>query len=76
MKVKKMEGKNKGILVDEIIKLEYEMFSRVNGIDGRAFCQDDYKTFYVIRYGQHNVFSYETLQSYKNDLFRSKKSKS
>lgn len=64
--------KDKGILVEEIIKLEYEMFSKVNGIDGRAFCQDDYKTFYVMRYSQHNVFSYETLQSYINDLLEAK----
>lgn len=59
---------NKKVLVNEIVKLEYKMFDKVKGIDGRASCQDNFNTFFVMRYSQFIVLSLETLENYKRDL--------
>lgn len=64
---------NKEFLIKGIIEKEYNMFNNVKGIDGRASCQDDYKTFFIMRYAQHNIFSEESLKSYKLDLEDAKK---
>lgn len=69
-----MNNKNveNNILINEIVELEYEMFDKVIGINGREPCQNDYKTFYIMRYSQHKVFSKQTLESYKDDLIKAK----
>lgn len=69
MKYKNLKN---NILINEVIELEYEMFDKVNGIDGRASCQDNYKTFYVMRYSQHQALSKETIKSYLEDLKEAK----
>lgn len=65
-------AQNKKQIINEIIKEEYEMFSSVKNIGGRASCQDDYKTFYVMRFSQHGLFGMRMLESYKSDLSRAK----
>lgn len=64
---------DKNFLIREIIKEEYDMFSKVQGLDGRSSCQDDYKTFFVMRYSQHNIFSIKSLENYKLDIIKAKK---
>ena len=59
---------DKDALINEIIDIEFSMFDKVNGMNGRAPCQNNFKTFYAMRYSQHNAFSEKTLLSYKNDL--------
>jgi len=59
---------DKDILINEIINIEFTMFDKVKGMNGRAPCQNNFKTFYAMRYSQHNAFSEKTLNSYKNDL--------
>ena len=59
---------DKDILINEIINIEFTMFDKVKGMNGRAPCQNNFKTFYSMRYSQHNAFSEKTLNSYKNDL--------
>lgn len=54
--------------IQQIIQKEWAMFDQVNGMGGRALCQDDWKTFYVMRYSQHNALGDKTLQSYLGDL--------
>lgn len=55
-------------IINEIIKIEWEMFQNVMGLNGRAPCQDDMRTFYIMRYSQHAAFKVTTLFSYKTDL--------
>lgn len=58
--------------MNEIIKLEYEMFDKVKSMGGRASCQDDFNTFFAMRYSQFIVLKEDTLESYKADLLRAK----
>lgn len=59
-------------VINSIIAEEWEMFDKVQNVNGRAVCQDDAKTFYIMRYGQFSVLSDETLESYLSDLRVSK----
>lgn len=59
---------DKTALIKEIIDKEWAFFDKVNNIGGRASCQDDNKTFYIMRGGQMSIWSEETLSSYNNDL--------
>lgn len=55
-------------LIDEIIKLEWPMFSGVKNAGGVASCQLDPQTFRIMRSSQHNTWSDALLESYYNDL--------
>ena len=55
-------------LISEILDLEWEMFSSVRNRDGRASCQEDPRTFRIIRSGGFMVWSRDTLESYRADL--------
>lgn len=55
-------------MIDEIIQLEWEQFDKVQNVGGRANCQDDFKTFYIMRHSQFALWSAATLASYKQDL--------
>lgn len=64
----KVQNTEKDTHINSIIEKEWEMFGRVINEGGRADCQDDHQTFYIMRYSQHNAFSLEALVSYGNDL--------
>lgn len=55
-------------LTDEIIKIEFDMFDKVKNEGGRASCQDDFKTFQIMRGAQFDAWSQEMRESYLNDL--------
>ena len=57
-------------LIDEIVALEWEMFSSVNNIGGRSSCQDEQETFEIMR--RCNLLTWPTamLSSYRADLYR------
>ena len=55
-------------MIEEIIALEWKMFDQVQNIGGRAFCQDDWTTFYIMRKSQFECFSEKTQQLYLEDL--------
>lgn len=55
-------------LINKIVLTEWHMFDKVINIGGRANCQDDEWTFYVMRYSQFNSLSHDTLTCYMNDL--------
>lgn len=55
-------------LIRKIIDLEWTVFQQVQGQDGRAACQQDLRTFEVMRHGQAMSWSVETLESYLADL--------
>lgn len=60
-------GKNKEELLNDIIKIENDMFQRVREAE-LSPCKDRQKTFKVMRQMTHSVLSKETLESYLEDL--------
>ena len=38
--------------VEKILQLEWNMFQKVENIGGRASCQEDFETFYIMRRSQ------------------------
>jgi hypothetical protein len=59
---------NKDYLISKIIELEWAFFQATQNIDGRADCQDDKKTFEIMRTAQAKIWSENTLESYLSDL--------
>jgi hypothetical protein len=55
-------------VINEIIDIEWKMFDKVKGIGGRASCQDDERTFYIMRYSNFCARSEKTNRSYLADL--------
>lgn len=52
----------------EIVALEWEQFDRVEGMFGRASCQDDLQSFFVYRLAQHLAFPRAALPYILDDL--------
>jgi hypothetical protein len=61
-------------LITEIVEIEWSMFQSVPNIGGRASCQDDWKTFEIMRSSQAASWSEAALESYLNDLKHAEKS--
>ncbi len=59
---------SRSALVNRIIELEWEMFSSVANVGGPASCQNDPRTFQIMRQSQAQTWSTELMQSYLNDL--------
>jgi hypothetical protein len=55
-------------LIKNILEYEWEMFTGTQNAGGRASCQDDKKTFLIMRNAQAEIWSTFTLVSYLNDL--------
>lgn len=55
-------------LVDTIVALEWEAFDKTQNEGGRASCQDDWKTFSIMRKSQYMTWTNEMLESYINDF--------
>lgn len=51
-------------LIENIISLEWDMFQKVKNIGGRAGCQDDHKTFTIMRRSQYENWTDEMLLCY------------
>lgn len=62
-------------LIDRIVEAEWKMFQDVPNIGGRAACQDDFKTFRIMRAGQSASWSEATLESYLDDLNKAESSR-
>lgn len=62
-------GKEEKIkLVEKIVAYEWEAFDKVQGIDGRATCQDDYNTFNIMRSSQYMAWNIELIESFIADF--------
>lgn len=55
-------------LTNEVIRLEWGMFTTAQNNGGRASCQDDWPTFEIMRRSQHMIWAMDTLDSYRADL--------
>ncbi len=53
---------------EKIIAIEWAMFDKVQNKGGRAFCQDDYRTFSIMRKSQYYTFDEELLRSVLADF--------
>lgn len=58
--------------IEKICALEWEMFQNVSNVGGRAPCQDDMKSFVIMRTSQAMSWSEGTLESYHIDLLEAK----
>lgn len=57
-------------LVDKIVKLEFKAFDKVKNEGGRAYCQNDWPTFYVMRKSQYLTWNRVMLTQYCYDFTR------
>ena len=57
-------------LVQDIIGIEWDMFSNVHNTGGKASCQNDREDFVIMRKSQFSTWSDETLASYLADLVK------
>ncbi|MDY6844837.1 MAG: DUF4125 family protein [Thermodesulfobacteriota bacterium] len=64
---------NREEFLDKIVEMEWKMFQNVQNRGGRAQCQDDFKTFEIMRKSQGISWSEGTLESYLNDLNEAKR---
>lgn len=55
-------------LVNELVRLEWDAFDKVDNEGGRADCQDDFETFSIMRKSQYYTWSSEMLKSYIHDF--------
>lgn len=60
------------MMIEEIVKREWEFFQDVHHTEGRADCQDDFETFYLQRKSQFEAFYENVLESYLKDLIAAK----
>lgn len=58
----------KDALVEELVRLEWEAFDKVENIGGRASCQDNRNTFSIMRKSQYLTWTEPMLRSYIHDF--------
>ena len=55
-------------LIEKVVDLEWDMFQNVENMDGNASCQEDPKTFKIMRSSQFEGWSKAALEGYLEDL--------
>ena len=55
-------------LINKLIKIEYECFSKTQNIGGRAKCQDNYDKFYIMRKAQWQSLTSSVITSVIEDI--------
>ncbi|WP_276950088.1 DUF4125 family protein [Acetatifactor muris] len=65
-----LAAKSEKELVKDIARLEFEAFDKVKNEGGRASCQDDWPTFYVMRSSQYLTWNRTMLMQYLYDFYR------
>lgn len=63
-----LTGTEKDPLIAAIIEAEWQMFDKVQNEGGRAACQNDARTFAIMRYSQFAPLPQDVLKSYHDDL--------
>ena len=57
-------AEEKKLKIERIIDIEWQMFQKVENIGGRASCQDDFETFYIMRFSQYGSWTCEMVDYY------------
>ncbi len=65
-----LAAKSDGELVEEIARLEFEAFDKVHNEGGRASCQNDWRTFSIMRKSQYLTWNRLMLMQYLYDFHR------
>ena len=60
----------RSMTIELIVQTEWEFFTNVNNVGGRASCQNMPDTFAIMRMSQFSVWTDEMLNSYYDDLRR------
>lgn len=68
-----LDSYSKEELAEIIVKLEWEAFDKVENAGGRADCQDDWGTFYIMRKSQFLTWPKELIASYIADFYEANK---
>ena len=51
--------------IEQIIDIEWDMFQHTENIGGRASCQDDFETFYIMRRSQYESWREDMVDMYE-----------
>ena len=54
--------------IKEVVALEWAFFDRVEGLEGRAVCQDDARSFFIYRLAQYLAFPFMFVHLVLDDL--------
>jgi tetratricopeptide (TPR) repeat protein len=65
---KAVQLENHEELVQNIVKLEWNAFDKVQNIGGRASCQDDWETFSIMRSSQYKTWDYSLLKKWVEEF--------
>ncbi len=57
-------------VIAKIMEMEWTMFTTVHHTAGRALCQDDQKTFVIMRMSQFMAWDTDTLCQYYEDVYK------
>lgn len=63
-----MKPEKRNLIIERILRVEWEMFQAVDGLTGKADCQEEWPTFHIMRYSYYNAWSDQMLRSYVRDL--------
>ena len=55
-------------LIFEIVDMEWSMLQLMRSEEGRPLPEEEFETFYQVRYSQHSAMNSDTLGLYKGDL--------
>lgn len=73
-RMEKFSGQEVRALADEIAAMEWQQFDQVKNQGGRASCQEDPKTFGIMRKSQFYTWDLPVLESYRRDLEEAERS--
>lgn len=63
-----MKPEKRNLIIEKIIRGEWEMFQSVEEIEGKASCKEEWQTFHIMRYSYYNAWSDQMIKSYLRDL--------
>ncbi|MCB7513029.1 DUF4125 family protein [bacterium 210917-SL.2.15] len=61
---------NRSEIAEDILNREWNLFQQVQNVGGRASCQEDERTFRIMRAAQFEAWNEAMLASYQKDLIR------
>ena len=61
---------NRSEIAEDILNREWNLFQQVQNVGGRASCQEDERTFRIMRAAQLEAWNEAMLASYQKDLIR------